>query len=54
MVGQQTSISEIARPDESFPAGGLVDLSRVTYQNTPLAIAEIRPKSLAFLEPGEP
>jgi len=28
---------------ESFPAGGLVELSRAVYDQTPLAVAEIRP-----------
>ena len=44
MDGPQSPGGVNACPDESFPARGLVDLSRATYQNTPLAIAEIRPK----------
>ena len=36
----------------SFPAGGLVDVSRSTYQSTPLAVAEIRPKIFSFLGAG--
>jgi len=35
-----------------FPAGGLVDVSRNTYQRTPLAVTEIRPKVFAFVGAG--
>lgn len=36
----------------SFPAGGLVDLSRATYQSTPLVLAEVRPTVLSFMGAG--
>ncbi len=36
----------------SFPAGGLVDLSRTTYQSTPLAVVEVRPGVFSFIGAG--
>jgi hypothetical protein len=33
-------------------AGGLVDVSRATYQRTPLAVTEIRPKVFDFVGAG--
>jgi cyclase len=36
----------------SFPAGGLVELSRATYQNTPLGVVEIRPTIFSFIGAG--
>jgi len=36
----------------SFPAGGLVDVSRATYQSTPLAVTEIRPQVFSFVGAG--
>jgi cyclase len=36
----------------SFPPGGLVDLSRATYQKAPLAVAEIRPQVFSFVGAG--
>jgi cyclase len=38
--------------DADFPAGGLVDLSRATYRDTPLATTEIRPNIFAFSGAG--
>jgi cyclase len=35
-----------------FPAGGLVDVSRATYRDTPLAVTEIRPSIFAFSGAG--
>jgi len=36
----------------SFPVGGLVELSQATYQGTPLAVVEIRPKVFSFIGAG--
>jgi len=36
----------------SFPVGGLVELSRATYQSTPLAVVEIRPTVFSFIGAG--
>ena len=36
----------------SFPVGGLVELSRATYQSTPLAVVEIRPLVFSFIGAG--
>jgi hypothetical protein len=36
----------------SFPVGGLVELSRATYQSTPLAVGEIRPTVCSFMGAG--
>lgn len=36
----------------SFPAGGLVDVSRATYQRTPLAVTEIRRQIFSFVGAG--
>jgi hypothetical protein len=36
----------------TFPVGGLVELSRATYQNTPLAVVEIRPTVFSFIGAG--
>jgi len=38
--------------DHSFPAGGLVDVSRATYEKTPLAVVEIGPKVFSFVGAG--
>jgi hypothetical protein len=36
----------------SLPVGGLVELSRATYQSTPLAVVEIRPTVFSFTGAG--
>jgi hypothetical protein len=36
----------------SFPVGGLVELSRVTYQSTPLVVVRIRPTVFSFIGAG--
>jgi hypothetical protein len=38
--------------EHSFPAGGLVALSRIAYQRAPLAILEIRPGVFVFSGAG--
>jgi hypothetical protein len=38
--------------DHSFPAGGLVDISRTTYEKTPLAVVEVGPKISCFVGGG--
>jgi hypothetical protein len=45
MTGGQSAVCMNAR--HSFPEGGLVELSRATYQSTPLAVVEIRFISLS-------
>ena len=50
MTGGQSAVRMNDR--HSFPAGGLVELSRATYQNTPLAVTEIRPTVFSFIGPG--
>ncbi len=52
MVEQQASNRTYARPGESYPPGGPVDLAREEFQNTPLAIAEIRPNVFTFSGAG--
>jgi len=37
---------------QNFPAGGLVDSSRATYQSTALTVTEIYPKVFAFMGAG--
>ncbi|MGB2665220.1 MAG: hypothetical protein WAK48_14530 [Candidatus Acidiferrum sp.] len=41
MTGGQSAVRMNDR--HSFPAGGLVELSRAAYQRTPLAVVETRP-----------
>ena len=36
----------------SFPAGGLVDVARVTYQSTPLTVTKIRPQVFCLVGAG--
>lgn len=50
MIGQQSSVRVVGH--HSFPGGGLVDLSRATYQSTPLVVTEVRPKVFAFIGAG--
>ena len=50
MTGGESAVRMNDR--HSFPAGGLVELSRATYQNTPLAIIEIRPTAFSFIGAG--
>jgi hypothetical protein len=47
MTGGQSAVRMNDR--HSFPAGGLVELSRATYQSTPLAVVETRPTVFSFL-----
>ena len=51
MIGGQSAARMNDR--HSFPVGGLVELSRATYQSTPLAVVEIRPTVFPSLEPAE-
>jgi len=50
MHKQQSSVR--ANGGHTFRAGGLVDLSRATYQRTPLAVTEIGPKIFCFMGAG--
>jgi glyoxylase-like metal-dependent hydrolase (beta-lactamase superfamily II) len=50
MSGHETPVR--VNDGHSFPAGGLVDVSRGTYQSTPLAVSEIRSKVFAFAGAG--
>jgi metallo-beta-lactamase superfamily protein len=50
MTGGQSAVRMNDR--HSFPVGGLVELSRATYQSTPLAVVEIRPKVFSFIGAG--
>jgi cyclase len=50
MTGGQSAVRMNDR--HSFPAGGLVELSRVTYQSAPLAVVEIRPTVFSFIGAG--
>ena len=47
MIGGQSAARMNDR--HSFPVGGLVELSRATYQSTPLAVVEIRPTVFSFI-----
>jgi hypothetical protein len=47
MTGGQSAVRMYDR--HSFPVGGLVELSRDTYQSTPLAVVEIRPTVFSFI-----
>jgi hypothetical protein len=47
MIGGQPAARMSDR--HSFPVGGLVELSRATYQSTPLAVVEIRPTVFSFI-----
>jgi hypothetical protein len=47
MTGGQSAVRMNDR--HSFPVGGLVELSRSTYQSTPLAVVEIRPTVFSFI-----
>jgi glyoxylase-like metal-dependent hydrolase (beta-lactamase superfamily II) len=44
--------SSVCGDGHRFPAGGLVYLSRATYQSTPLVVTEIRPKVFSFVGTG--
>ena len=50
MTGGQSAVHMNDR--HSFPVGGLVELSQATYQGTPLAVVEIRPKVFSFIGAG--
>ena len=50
MTGGQSAVRMDA--PQSFPAGGLVELSRAAYQNTPLAVVEIHPTVFSFSGAG--
>jgi cyclase len=50
MTGGQSAVRMNDR--HSFPAGGLVELPRATYQSTPLAVVEIRPTVFSFIGAG--
>jgi len=50
MIGGQSAVRMNDR--HSFPVGGLVELSRATYQSTPLAVVEIRPTVFSFIGAG--
>jgi cyclase len=50
MSGGQSAVRMNDR--HHFPSGGLVDVSRTTYQRTPLAVTELRPKVFAFVGAG--
>jgi hypothetical protein len=50
MTGGQSAVGMNDR--HSFPVGGLVELSRATYQSTPLAVVEIRPTVFSFIGAG--
>jgi hypothetical protein len=50
MTGGQSAVRMNDR--HSFPVGGLVELSRATYQSTPLAVVEIRPTVFSFIGAG--
>ena len=50
MTGGQSAVRMNDR--HSFPVGGLVELSRDTYQSTPLAVVEIRPTIFSFIGAG--
>jgi len=47
MIGGRSAVRMNDR--HSFPVGGLVELSRATYQSTPLAVVEIRPTVFSFI-----
>jgi hypothetical protein len=47
MTGGQSAVRMYDR--HSFPVGGLVELSRDTYQSTPLAVVEVRPTVFSFI-----
>jgi len=48
----ERQLSVRATDRHSFPVRGLVDLSRATYQSTPLAVTEIRPQVFSFVGAG--
>jgi glyoxylase-like metal-dependent hydrolase (beta-lactamase superfamily II) len=50
MNGQQSRVR--VNTDQVFPPGGLVDLSRATYQSAPLTVSEIRPGVFVFAGAG--
>ena len=50
MTGGQSAVRMNDR--HSFPVGGLVELSRATYQSTPLAVVGIRPTVFSFIGAG--
>jgi hypothetical protein len=47
MTGGQSAVRVNDR--HRFPVGGPVELSRATYQSTPLAVVEIRPTVFSFI-----
>ena len=47
MIGGQSAVRMNDR--HGFPVGGLVELSRATYQSTPLAVVEIRSTVFSFI-----
>jgi hypothetical protein len=50
MTGAQSAVRINDR--HSFPVGGLVELSRATYQSTPLTVVEICPTVFSFMGAG--
>jgi glyoxylase-like metal-dependent hydrolase (beta-lactamase superfamily II) len=52
MTGQQLSAGVNAAPDQTFPAGGLVDRARAAYQRAPLTVTQIAPGVFAFAGAG--
>jgi cyclase len=50
--GQQSSAGNNADTNQTFPVGGLVDLSRVAYQSAPLTVTQICPEVFAFAAAG--
>ena len=50
MTGGQSAVR--LNDGHSFPMGGLVELSRATYQSTPLTVIEISPKVFSFIGAG--
>ena len=50
MIGGQSAVRMNDR--NSFPVGGLVELSRATYQSPPLAVVEFRPTVFSFIGAG--
>ena len=50
MTGGQSAVRMNDR--HSFPVGGLVELSRATYQSTPLAVVKFVQRSFSFIGTG--
>jgi len=51
MTGGQSAVRMNDR--HSFPVGGLVGLSRATYQNAPWPLSRFAQRSFPSLEPAE-